>query len=167
MKALKISIFSCVVALMASCTTAKTYSVMARSNTNTAGTAKFSEMNGRVMMMLNVRNLTPGSHGVHIHEFGDCSAPNAESAGGHWNPAMDMHGKHDMAHYHMGDINNLMADANGNATLNFSTDKWCLGCSDASKNIMGKSIVIHAGADDFQSQPSGNSGGRVGCIEIK
>ncbi len=67
----------------------------------------------------------------------------------------------------MGDIGNLMADKDGTARLTFKTDKWCLGCSDETKNILGKSLIIHADKDDFQSQPTGNAGGRVGCVEIK
>ena len=67
----------------------------------------------------------------------------------------------------MGDIGNLKADKTGYAQLVFSTDKWCLGCTDDSKNIMGKALVIHASEDDFKTQPTGNAGGRVGCVEIK
>lgn len=153
---------------LASCASVtKTYTVYPKSGTQTQGTAKFLQNGKGVTMDLNIYHLTPGIHAVHIHEFGDCSAADAKSAGGHWNPAKDDHGKWDSAHFHMGDIGNLTADKNGTARLVFKTEKWCLGCADASKNILGKSIVIHADSDDFHTQPTGNAGGRVGCVEIK
>jgi Cu-Zn family superoxide dismutase len=141
--------------------------INSKSGTSTQGTAKFSQAGNMVTMNMNVYKLTPGIHAVHVHEFGDCSSTDAKSAGGHWNPSKDDHGKWGSEHFHMGDIGNLVADKNGTARLVFKTDKWCLGCSDDSKNIVGKSIVIHSGKDDFMTQPTGNAGGRVGCIEIK
>ncbi|UQB67942.1 superoxide dismutase family protein [Epilithonimonas zeae] len=153
---------------LASCkTVSKQYIVRPKSHTLTQGTANFTQKKGKVEMDLSVFKLTPGLHAVHIHEFGNCSATDASSAGGHWNPSKDDHGKWDTEHFHMGDIGNLEADKNGQAQLVFSTDKWCLGCDDPMKNIIGKAIVIHAGVDDFHTQPTGNAGGRVGCVEIK
>lgn len=153
---------------LASCkTVSRNYVIRPKSHTETQGTAKFTQKKGTVEMDLDVYKLTPGLHAVHIHEFGDCSATDASSAGGHWNPSKDMHGKWDSTHFHMGDIGNLKADKDGVAKLVFSTDKWCLGCDDPSKNIIGKAIVIHSGVDDFHTQPTGNAGGRVGCVEIK
>lgn len=150
-----------------SCTTVKNYKINSKSGTNTQGTADFVQKGKNVSMDLNVYKLTPGIHAVHIHEKGDCSATDASSAGGHWNPSKNDHGKWGSEHFHMGDIGNLVADKDGTARLLFNTDKWCLGCKDESKNILGKAIVIHAGKDDFMTQPTGNAGGRVGCIEIK
>lgn len=150
-----------------SCTTTKSYTVHSKSGTETQGTAKFTQTGKNVDMDLNVYKLTPGIHAVHIHEKGDCSATDGSSAGGHWNPAGNDHGKWGSEHFHMGDIGNLTADKNGTARLVFKTDKWCIGCADDSKNILGKSLIIHAGADDFHTQPTGNAGGRVGCVEIK
>lgn len=151
----------------ASCGTTKTYSVNAKSGTETQGTAKLTDKGGSVELDMNVYKLTPGVHAVHIHEFGDCSANDASSAGGHWNPTTDNHGKWGNSAHHMGDIGNLTADRNGTARLVFKTDRWCLGCSDSSKNLIGKSIVVHAKEDDFKTQPTGNAGGRVGCVEIR
>lgn len=145
----------------------KFYRVVAKSATETQGTASFAQLDKTVTMDLNVYKLTPGSHAVHIHEKGDCSAADGTSAGGHWNPGKDDHGKWGSEHFHMGDIGNLMADKKGTARLIFKTDKWCIGCSDKSKNIIGKAIIIHAGKDDFKTQPTGDAGGRVGCVEIK
>lgn len=144
----------------------KTYTINAKSGTNTEGTVSFAQNGAEVTMTIDVKNLTPGTHAVHIHEFGDCSAPDASSAGGHWNPSTDDHGKWGEEQYHMGDIGNLEADANGNASLKFSTDKWSLGGDDMT-NIIGKTLIIHEKEDDFKTQPTGNAGGRVGCVEIK
>lgn len=153
--------------LAVSCGTTKNYPILAKSNSNTTGTVTFTQTGNTVKMVVDVQHLTPGVHAIHIHEKGDCSSADGTSAGGHWNPAGNDHGKWGSEHFHMGDIGNLNADTNGNAHLVFSTEKWCLGCSDISKNIIGKSIIIHAAADDFHTQPTGNAGGRIGCVEIK
>jgi len=150
-----------------SCGTCKTYDIMPKSDTQTAGTARFTQKGESVVMKLKVKNLTPGIHAVHIHEKADCSAADGTSTGGHWNPSKNDHGKWGAEHFHMGDIGNLTADASGNAELTFTTDKWCLDCTDESKNIMNKGLIVHAAADDFHTQPTGNAGGRVGCVEIK
>lgn len=144
----------------------RSYSINAKSDTKTSGTVTFAQAGKEVTMTIDAKNLTPGTHAVHIHEFGDCSAPDASSAGGHWNPSTNDHGKWGDEHHHMGDIGNLEADANGNATLTFTTDKWSLG-GDAGTNLLGKTLIIHADKDDFKTQPTGNAGGRVGCVEIK
>ena len=172
MKNFKFLLFATGALLVTSCGSMKKMTTMtdtinSKSGTNTQGTAKFSQNGKMVTMDMNVYKLTPGTHAVHVHEFGDCSSTDAKSAGGHWNPSKDDHGKWGSEHFHMGDIGNLVADKNGTARLIFKTDKWCLGCSDESKNIVGKAIIIHAGKDDFMTQPTGNAGGRVGCVEIK
>lgn len=167
MKAKTLLLLAAGALFVVSCATTNTYQVMSKSNTQTGGTAKFTQKGDEVVMKLDVTNLTPGIHAVHIHEKGDCSAADGTSTGGHWNPAKDDHGKWGAEHFHMGDIGNLTADQNGNAMLTFKTDKWCLGCTDESKNIIGKGLIIHASADDFHTQPTGNAGGRVGCVEIK
>ena len=153
--------------MLASCGTTKTYTILPKSGTLTQGTAKFTEKGGKVTLDLNAYKLKPGVHAVHIHEKGDCSAADGSSAGGHWNPTTENHGKWGHDQHHMGDIGNITADKDGVARTVFTTDKWCIGCDDASKNIVGKSIIIHADKDDFHTQPTGNAGGRVGCIEIK
>ena len=150
-----------------SCSTTKNYRINSKSGTNTQGTADFVQKGKTVALNLNVYKLTPGIHAVHLHEKGDCSATDASSAGGHWNPASKDHGKWGTEHFHMGDIGNLVAGKDGVAQLEFRTDKWCIGCNDPSKNIVGKSLIIHADKDDFKTQPTGNAGGRVGCVEIK
>lgn len=167
MKIANLSILAFSALLAVSCTTTKSYVINSKSGTETQGTANFTQKGKMVTLDLNVYKLTPGTHAVHIHEKGDCSATDGSSAGGHWNPTSDKHGKWDHGEFHMGDIGNLVADKDGTARLVFKTDNWKMGGNDATKNIIGKSIIIHADADDFHTQPTGNAGGRVGCIEIK
>ncbi len=167
MKILALSSLAGAALLMTSCTTTKNLVVTPKSGTDTQGTAKFTQTGKNVELDLNVYKLTPGLHAVHIHEKGDCSAADGSSAGGHWNPTSDDHGKWGHDEHHMGDIGNLNANKEGTARIVFKTDKWCLGCGDETKNIIGKSLIIHASEDDFKTQPTGNAGGRVGCIEIK
>ena len=130
------------------------------------GEVKFLQINSKVIINVEVKGLSYGLHAIHIHEFGDCSSFDAKSAGGHWNPNKKKHGKWGSESHHKGDIANLFADSSGNSSLKFETDLWCLGCKDESNNILGKSIIIHQGLDDFHSQPSGNAGKRIGCGRI-
>ncbi|HUH35076.1 MAG TPA: superoxide dismutase family protein [Moheibacter sp.] len=152
-----------------SCSSTKTlsYDILPKSDTQTAGKVTFKQNGDKVTMQVDVTGLTPGAHAIHLHEIADCSAPDAMSTGGHWNPAGSDHGKWGDEHFHMGDIGNLMADENGHASMTFTTDHWCISCLDENKDIMNKSVIIHAEEDDFHTQPTGNAGGRVGCVEIK
>lgn len=135
-----------------------------KSGSNVKGNATFTEEDGSVTMVVVLSGLKEGEHAIHLHEKADCSAEDGSSAGGHWNPTNQPHGKWgDSEGYHKGDIGNLNADADGNATLTFSTDEWCIDCGDSNKNVVGKSIIVHEGVDDFKSQPSGDAGGRVSC----
>lgn len=135
-----------------------------KSDSKVKGDAVFTEEDGEVTMVVVLGGLTEGEHAIHIHEKADCSAADGSSAGGHWNPTNQPHGKWGSADgYHRGDIGNLKADANGNATITMTTDEWCLGCDDSSKNLIGKAIIVHEGVDDFKTQPTGDAGGRVSC----
>ncbi|MBL0310621.1 MAG: superoxide dismutase family protein [Bacteroidetes bacterium] len=140
--------------------------IMAKSNSNVAGTVTFTQTGDLVTMVADISGLTPGNHAIHIHANGDCSAADGSSAGGHWNPTNVNHGKWGTAPFHLGDIGNIMADSNGVGTYSRETDLWCIHCADANKDITGKSIIIHAGVDDFSSQPAGAAGARIGCGEI-
>lgn len=137
-----------------------------KSGTNTSGTAQFSEKGGKVTFTANISGLEPGVHAIHIHEKADCSSADAASAGGHWNPTFKKHGKWGEGEYHKGDIGNFTADENGNGKITLTTDEWCIGCGDATKDILGKAIIVHKGADDFVTQPTGNAGGRAACSAI-
>lgn len=138
----------------------------AKSNSKVSGTATFTEKNGKVTLVAKVAGLNPGVHAIHIHEKADCSSVDAVSAGGHWNPTFKKHGKWGEAEHHKGDIGNFTADADGNGAITFSTDEWCIGCEDATKNIIDKGLIIHQGVDDFTTQPTGNAGARIACTAI-
>lgn len=132
---------------------------------NASGTVKFIEGDG-VLIEASVTGLAPGRHGFHIHDKGDCSAPDATSAGGHFNPDGMPHGDPAKGDHHLGDMPMLVADANGNAKL--ETILQGLGISGGGQgsgkgNIVGRSVIVHAAPDDFTTQPTGNSGARVAC----
>lgn len=107
-----------------------------------------------------ITGLTPGKHGFHIHQFGDCSAADGTSAGGHFNPDNHDHGNMTDAVRHVGDLGNLEADASGTAALSF-VDATLKFTGDHS--IIGHSIIIHEKEDDLKTQPTGNAGARVAC----
>lgn len=138
-----------------------------KSDSNVAGEVVFSQKDGQVFMTATMSGLTPGEHAIHLHETADCSAADGSSAKGHWNPTFKPHGKWGAEEgYHKGDIGNFMADENGNATVEFNTDQWCIDCEDETMNILGKGVIVHQGVDDFTSQPSGNAGARVSCAGV-
>lgn len=138
-----------------------------KSESNVAGEVVFLQKDGEVFMTATMSGLTPGEHAIHLHETADCSAADGSSAGGHWNPTFKPHGKWGAEEgYHKGDIGNFMADENGNATVEFNTDQWCIDCEDETMNILGKGVIVHQGVDDFTSQPSGNAGARVSCAGV-
>ena len=143
------------------------FKMEAKSDSNVTGDVTFTEEDGKVMMVAMLTGLTEGEHAIHIHDKADCSSADGKSTGGHWNPTNTPHGKWGAAEgYHKGDIGNFTADADGNATVEFSTDEWCIGCDDDTKNIVGKAVIVHQGVDDFTSQPSGAAGARVSCTGI-
>lgn len=107
-----------------------------------------------------VRNLSPGRHGFHIHEYGDCSADDAESAGGHFNPFDKPHGAPDDQERHLGDLGNIVADSTGTAQIDL-TDS--LLSFEGKASIIGRSVVVHLKEDDLESQPTGAAGARQAC----
>jgi superoxide dismutase, Cu-Zn family len=126
-----------------------------------SGTVSFVKRGDKVRVSAKVAGLSPGPHGFHIHEKGDCSAPDAMSAGGHFNPSSKPHGDPAAADHHAGDMPMLTADATGNATLEATIDAVSIGSG--AGDIVGRAVVIHKDADDFKTQPTGNSGARVAC----
>lgn len=139
-----------------------------RSGSNVSGTVTFKEENGEVTMTAELSGLAQGMHAIHLHENADCSAKDASSAGGHWNPTFEDHGEWGDANgYHRGDIGNFDVNSQGKGSITFTTDKWCIGCEDETKNILNKAVIVHEGVDDYTSQPSGNAGTRIGCAVIK
>ena len=135
-----------------------------KSESNVSGTVTFVEKNGTVTMTAKMTGLSEGEHAIHIHEEADCTSDDGTSAGGHWNPTAQPHGKWGAdTGFHKGDIGNFTVGANGEGIVNFSTDQWCIGCGDENKDILGKAIIVHQGTDDFTSQPSGAAGSRISC----
>lgn len=131
-----------------------------KSGSQVSGSVGFSETTGGVRVTAEVKGLTPGEHGFHIHESGDCSAADATSAKGHYNPASKAHGHHTAMEHHSGDMNNLVANAQGEAKASMEIKGVTLA------EIGGRSVVIHADPDDYKSQPAGNSGKRIACGTI-
>jgi len=136
----------------------------AKSNSTVTGNVTFTQEGNTVTMVAVMSGLSQGKHAIHLHEKADCSSDDGKSSGGHWNPTAQPHGKWGAAEgFHQGDIGNFVADNQGNGTITFSTDKWCIGCGDETKDIIGKAVIVHEGTDDFTSQPSGAAGTRVSC----
>src|SRR5450755_1836177 len=125
------------------------------------GTVEFKETDDGIEVTANIEGLKKGVHGFHIHEKGDCSAPDAKSAGGHFNPGGHKHGAPDAAEHHEGDLGNITAEKDGKGTATLTIKGVTLGDGDTS--IVGKGFIIHAKADDLKSQPVGNAGDRVAC----
>ena len=144
-----------------------TFSMEPKSDSNVNGEVVFTQDNGEVIMRATFTGLDEGEHAIHLHKKADCSSADGKSTGGHWNPTFEKHGKWGAEDgYHKGDIGNFTADADGNATVDFSTDEWCIGCDDEKKNILGKAVIVHQGVDDYTSQPSGAAGARIACTGI-
>ncbi len=136
-----------------------------RSNSKLTGEAVFTEAGGKVTVAVNVKNAPPGMHAVHIHEKGDCSAPDAASALGHFNPDNHKHGAPNASEHHAGDFGNMEVKADGTGELTLTTE--LLSVSAGNHSVVGRAIIIHEKPDDFVTQPTGNAGGRIGCGEIK
>lgn len=131
---------------------------------NTArGEVRFYKIGDGVRVTATFEGLPPGTHGFHLHENGDCSAPDASSAGDHYNPAGAPHGGPEAASAsrHMGDLGNVEAGADGRATYERSDNVLVY------ESLKGRAVVVHASADDLTSQPSGNAGARIGCGVVR
>lgn len=138
----------------------------AKSGSTVGGQAVFFTSAGEVKMRLEVTDAPPGKHAVHLHLNGDCSAADGESAGPHWNPSDDQHGRLGHGAAHMGDIGNIDVGDDGRGILTFTTKEWQAATGTAA-DVVGHAVVVHAADDDFKSQPSGNAGGRIACGVVK
>jgi Cu-Zn family superoxide dismutase len=134
-----------------------------KSGSQVTGMITFTKSGDEVQVVADVQNLTPGKHGFHIHEKGDCSAPDAASAGGHFNPTHQHHGGPHTAERHLGDLGNIEADASGKAHLDWKGKLQLSGAN----SIIGKSVVVHEKEDDLKTDPAGNSGARIACGVIE
>ncbi|MGH9441826.1 MAG: superoxide dismutase family protein [Thermoanaerobaculia bacterium] len=136
-----------------------------RSGSALTGTATFTQASGAVHIVVDVNNAPEGVHAVHLHEKGDCSAPDATSAGGHFNPTHMPHGSPDAPNHHAGDFGNMTVGADGHGHLEL--DSTILTVEPGEMSVAGHAVVIHAKADDMTTQPTGNAGGRIGCGVVK
>lgn len=140
-----------------------------KSGTSARGMLEFRGTDGGVSVTGEITGLTQGSeHGFHVHQVGDCSAPDASSAGPHWNPTNAKHGSPsaDAAARHLGDMPNILADEDGHATVTGALAGATLRDGGAN-DVVGKAVVVHARRDDYVTQPSGDSGDRIACGVIR
>ncbi len=128
------------------------------------GEVKFVQKDGYVLVTAHVEGLTPGKHGFHIHEVGNCSAPDGSSAKGHFNPYHKDHGGPLAADRHAGDLGNLTANEKGIANYTHKDKIIQLSGDDS---IVGRGVIVHGATDDFKTQPTGNAGARVACGVIQ
>ena len=133
----------------------------------TRGELRFEAANGHVRVTGRVTGLNPGAeHGFHVHEAGDCSAPDATSAGGHFNPGDSAHGRAGQGEHHVGDSDNLVANDEGVAEVDRELHGATIG-DGAATDIVGKGVIVHADADDYVTQPTGGAGDRLACGVIE
>ncbi len=130
-----------------------------------SGTVTFSKQSHGVRVVGEVRGLAPNAeHGFHIHEKGDCSSGDGMSTGGHFNPTAQAHGAHSHSEHHSGDLVSLQADGNGVARFSYTSTTITVG--EGATDIIGRGLIVHRDADDFRTQPTGNSGPRIACAVI-
>jgi len=138
----------------------------AKSGSTVGGQVNFREASDHVLVTAKITGLKPNSeHGFHVHEKGDCSAPDAMSAAGHFNPDSQPHGHHGHDARHAGDMANLVADAKGEAVVTYKVNT--IRVSDGKHGILNRAVVVHANPDDYKSQPAGNAGARIACGVIR
>lgn len=132
-------------------------------NSGVTGQVVFTKVGDAVQVVVSVSGLTPGDHGFHIHEFGDCSADDGTSAGGHYNPENMQHAGPTDDTRHVGDLGNITADENGVANKMYIDSGIALN---GEHSIIGRGVIVHADKDDLTSQPTGAAGARVACGTI-
>jgi Cu-Zn family superoxide dismutase len=137
----------------------------AKSGSTVTGWATFAEQAGGVKAVVHIEKAPPGTHGLHIHEKGDCSDPEAKNAGGHFNPTGTEHAGPTDAKHHAGDLGNIEVKADGTGHLEITSDM--LTVKEGPNSVVGRSVVFHEKADDLKTQPTGNAGGRLACGVIK
>ncbi|WP_258536949.1 superoxide dismutase family protein [Novosphingobium taihuense] len=122
------------------------------------------EQTGTVMRLVaEVSGLSTGDHGIHLHTTGKCEAPAFASAGGHLNPSSHQHGSMNPAGPHLGDLPNVAVGADGKGALSFVLTGSAAELAASLLDADGTAVVVHASADDYKTDPSGNSGGRIAC----
>ena len=140
--------------------------VAATKGNTVSGSVTFTPRGDKVLIAAKLAGLKPNSeHGFHVHEKGDCSAADGMSAGGHFNPRAKAHAHYSSGDRHAGDMPNIRADANGNASYSFESELYTV--TDGPATVVGKAVVVHRDPDDYKSQPAGNSGPRVACGVVR
>jgi Cu-Zn family superoxide dismutase len=124
------------------------------------GKARLQQTGKGIKVSVQAIKLAAGTHGVHIHTVGKCDAPDFATAGSHWNPTGRQHGKDNPAGMHKGDLPNIVIASNGRGSLTFTVEGAVLGDL---LDTDGAALVVHAAADDYHTDPSGNSGARIAC----
>jgi Cu-Zn family superoxide dismutase len=133
---------------------------------NDLGTLTLSETGAGLLTSGTLRGLPPGTHGIHIHTVGRCEAP-FTTAGGHWNPTLHQHGFENPLGPHLGDMRNIEVASDGSANVSVSTPGGTLQGTNALLDTDGAAVVVHAAADDYRTDPSGNSGARIACGVVR
>jgi Cu-Zn family superoxide dismutase len=140
--------------------------IESKSGSHVTGKAVFTQLpSGAVRVEVWIEGAPPGTHGLHVHEKGDCSAPDGTSAGGHFNPAGNPHAGPSAPSHHNGDLGNIEIGADGKGHLEATTDM--LTVAPGPNSVVGRSIIFHEKADDLKTQPTGAAGGRLGCGVIQ
>ncbi len=165
------------VPVMASCSTVRTADTvavsevisadLARADGSWAGVATISKRSDGVFLSLSADAPAAGTFGMHIHSVGKCQGPDFTSAGPHWNPEMKQHGRENPMGAHNGDLPNLVADAGKKLTLEYRLPDVTLEGAGGIVDADGAALVIHEKADDYKTDPSGNSGKRIICGVFK
>jgi Cu-Zn family superoxide dismutase len=131
------------------------------------GRASVRDSAGIMLFLITANGLPAGTHGVHLHEAGNCEAPDFETAGPHYNPHQREHGRKNPKGPHLGDLGNITVESNGRGTRNVSVNDRETRRGLAAFLDLGRSIVVHASADDDLTDPAGNSGARIACAVLK
>lgn len=133
-----------------------------RADTDVAGTVTFTQTGEGVVIEASISGVTPGLHGIHLHEKGDCSADDFTSTGGHFNPTGDPHGGPNDSIRHAGDFGNITVGADGSGYLELLSDMLSVEPT-AENTVIGRAVILHEGEDDLESQPTGAAGARLAC----
>lgn len=130
------------------------------------GSVAFVPHRGELQVYVDVTGLSPGLHGLHVHETGDCSAPDFSSAGGHFAPRNHAHGDPYSGEHHAGDLGNIDANEEGQVSMRLVAPD--LSIEQGAKNsALGRAVIVHADPDDLITQPSGDAGARIACGVIE
>ena len=138
-----------------------------KSDSSAEGVVTFTESNGNVQVEAHINGLSPGTHVIHLQAKADYLSAEGKSVSGYRNTTLENYGNWvAVSGFHRGYIGNFQADDSGHGMITFTTDLWCLGCDDDTKNIMGKAVIVYQGQDDLISQSAVTAGARISCVAI-